>query len=116
MPELPKAEKEIFIWKSPFTKVAGLERLDVFSLPALGPLRDFELHRLALLQAFETKNVEGSHHARLVKVKNVSADVSERQALSNLIRCSRSRDPIMKYDSLSALMSRVDVGASLVGL
>jgi hypothetical protein len=53
--------------------------------------------------------VEGSHHARLVKVKNVSADVSERQALSNLIRCSRSRDPIMKYDSLSALMSRVDV-------
>jgi len=60
--------------------------------------------------------VEGSHHARLVKVKNVSADVSERQALSNLIRCSRSRDPIMKYDSLSTLMSRVDVGdASLAG-
>src|SRR6266851_9972032 len=55
------------------------------------------------------------YHARLVKVKNVSADVSERQALSNLIRCSRSRDPIMKYDSLS-LMSRVDVGASLAGL
>jgi hypothetical protein len=46
----------------------------------------------------------------------VSADVSERQALSNLIRCSRSRDPIMKYDSLSTLMSRVDVGASLAGL
>ena len=60
--------------------------------------------------------MEGSHHARLVKVKNVSADVSERQALSNLIRCSRSRDPIMKYDSLSALMSRVDIGASLPGL
>ena len=60
--------------------------------------------------------MEGSHHARLVKVKNVSADVSERQALSNLIRCSRSRDPIMKYDSLSTLMSRVDVGdASLAG-
>ncbi len=56
------------------------------------------------------------HHARLVKVKNVSADVSERQALSNLIRCSRSRDPIMKYDSLSTLMSQVDVGASLAGL
>jgi len=55
------------------------------------------------------------YHARLVKVKNVSADVSERQALSNLIRCSRSRDPIMKYDSLSTLMSRVDV-ASLAGL
>jgi hypothetical protein len=36
------------------------------------------------------------YQARLVKVKNVSADVSERQALSNLIRCSRSRDPIMK--------------------
>src|ERR1700694_3206525 len=32
------------------------------------------------------------------------------------IRCSRSRDPIMKYDSLSTLMSRVDVGdASLAG-
>src|SRR6267378_2338792 len=50
------------------------------------------------------------YHARLVKVKNASADVSERQALSNLIRCSRSRNPIMKYDSLSTLMSRVDVG------
>jgi hypothetical protein len=46
----------------------------------------------------------------------VSAGVSERQALSNLIRFSRSRDPIMKYDSLSALMSPVDVGASLAGL
>jgi hypothetical protein len=58
------------------------------------------------------------YHARLVKVKNVSADVSERQALSNLIRWSRSRNPIMKYDSLSTLMSRVDVGlgASLAGL
>jgi len=56
------------------------------------------------------------YHARLVKVKNVSADVSKRQALSNLIRCSRSRNPIMKYDSLSTLMSRVDVGASLAGL
>jgi hypothetical protein len=57
-----------------------------------------------------------SHHARLVKVKNVSADVSERQALSNLIRCSSSREPIMKYDSLSTLISRVDVGARLGGL
>ncbi len=57
------------------------------------------------------------YHARLVKVKNVSADVSERQALSSLIRCSRSRDPIMKYGSLSTLMSRVDVSdASLAGL
>jgi hypothetical protein len=56
------------------------------------------------------------YHARLVKVKNVSADVSERQALSNLIRCSSSRDPIIKYDSLPTLMSRVDVGASLAGL
>src|SRR5579864_1519727 len=56
------------------------------------------------------------HHARLVEVKNVSAEVSERQALSNLIRCSRSRDPIMKYDSLSTLMSPVDVGANLAGL
>ena len=56
------------------------------------------------------------HHARLVMVKNVSADVSERQALSNLIRFSKSRDPIMKYDSLSTLMSLVDVSASLAGL
>lgn len=56
------------------------------------------------------------YHARLVKVKNVSAGVSERQALSNLIRFSRSRDPIMKYDSLSTLMSPVDVGTSLAGL
>jgi hypothetical protein len=56
------------------------------------------------------------YHARLVKVKNVSADVSERQALSSLIRCSSSREPIMKYDSLSTVVSRVDVGANLAGL
>ena len=56
------------------------------------------------------------YHARLVKVKNVSVGVSERQALSNLIRLSRSRDPIMKYDSLSTLISPVDVSASLAGL
>ena len=56
------------------------------------------------------------YHARLVKVNNVSVGVSERQALSNLIRFSRSRDPIMKYDSLSTLMSPADVSASLAGL
>ena len=56
------------------------------------------------------------YHARLVRVKNVSVGVSERQALSNLIRLSRSRDPIMKYDSLSTLMSPVDVSAGLAGL
>ena len=32
----------------------------------------------------------------------MSAEVSERQALSSLMRCSRSRDPIMTYDSLYA--------------
>jgi hypothetical protein len=48
------------------------------------------------------------YHARLAKVKNVSVGISERQALSNLIRFSRSRDPSMKYDSLSTLMSPVD--------
>jgi hypothetical protein len=53
------------------------------------------------------------HHARLVEVKNVSADVIGRQALSNLIRCSSSREPIMRYDSPSTLMSRVDGGAGL---
>ncbi|SRR6266567_5069041 len=57
-----------------------------------------------------------TYHARLVKVKNVSAEVSERQALSNLMRCSRSRDSIIKYDSLSTLMSRADVGARRAGL
>ena len=56
------------------------------------------------------------YHARLVKVKNVSVGVSERQALSNLIRLSRSRDPIMKYDSLSTLTTPVDVSAGLAGL
>jgi len=56
------------------------------------------------------------YHARLVKVKNVSVGVSERQALSNLIRFSRSRDPIMKYDPLSTLTSPVVVGANLAGL
>jgi hypothetical protein len=56
------------------------------------------------------------YYARLGNVKNVSAGVSERQALSNLIRFSRSRDPIMKYDSFSTLTSPVDVGASLAGL
>jgi hypothetical protein len=45
----------------------------------------------------------------------VSPEVSERQALSNLIRRSRSRKPIMTHDSLS-LMSRVDVRAHLAGL
>jgi hypothetical protein len=56
-----------------------------------------------------------SYHARLGNVKNVSAGISERQALSNLIRFSRSRDPIIKYDSLSTLMSPVDVN-TLAGL
>lgn len=46
----------------------------------------------------------------------MSADVSERQALSNLICRSSSREPIMKYDSPSTLMSRVDVGAGSAGL
>ena len=55
-------------------------------------------------------------HARLVKVKNVSVGISERQALSNLIRFSRSRDPSMKYDSLSILMSPVDVSDGLARL
>src|ERR1700690_4208772 len=40
-------------WKSPFTKDASLHRLNVFSLPALGPLGHVELHGLALLQALE---------------------------------------------------------------
>ena len=53
------------------------------------------------------------YHARLVKLKNVSVGISERQALSSLIRFSRSRDPSMKYDSLSALMSPGDVSESL---
>jgi hypothetical protein len=57
-----------------------------------------------------------SYHARLGNAKNVSAGISERQALSNLIRFFRSRDPIIKYDSLSTPMSRVDVSASLAGL
>jgi hypothetical protein len=57
-----------------------------------------------------------SYHARLGNVKNVPAGISERQALSNLIRFSRSRDPIIKYDSLSTLMSPVDVSTSLAGL
>ena len=48
------------------------------------------------------------YHALLPKLKNVSVSISERQALSNLIRFSRSREPSMKYDSLSTLMSRVD--------
>jgi hypothetical protein len=54
-------------------------------------------------------------HARLGEVKNVSTLVSERQALSNLIRCSRSREPIMTKDSVSP-RSRVDVGARLAGI
>ena len=56
------------------------------------------------------------YHARLVKLKNVSVGISERQALSSLIRFSRSRDPSMKYDSLSALMSPSDVSESLTRL
>jgi hypothetical protein len=34
-------------------KSTDLERLNVFSLPALGPLGDVKLHSLALLQALE---------------------------------------------------------------
>ncbi len=56
-----------------------------------------------------------SFHARLGEVKNVPPEVSQRQALSNLIRCSRSREPIMTHDSVS-LMSRVHVGTCLAGL
>jgi len=85
LPELPKAEKAIFIWKSPFTKVAGLERLDVFSLPALGPLRDFELHRLAPLQAFET--------ARL-----------DRRAVDKNIFAILAADKAVAFASLTALL------------
>ena len=42
-------------------------------------------------------------HARLVEVKNVSTETRERQALSNLMRCSRSCEPIMTHDSLSLM-------------
>jgi hypothetical protein len=56
------------------------------------------------------------YHARLATVKNVSVGISERQALSNLRRFSRSRDPITKFDSLSTLMSPVDVSASFACL
>jgi len=45
----------------------------------------------------------------------VPPEVSQRQVLSNLIRCSRSREPIMTHDSVS-LMSRVHVGTCLAGL
>ena len=41
-----------------FFKVASLQRLNVFSLPALGPLGDVELHGLALLQALETARLD----------------------------------------------------------
>jgi hypothetical protein len=46
----------------------------------------------------------------------VSVGISERQALSNLIRFSRSRDPITQYDSLPTLVSPVDVTASVARL
>ena len=36
----------------------GLQRLDVFSLPAFGPLGDVKLHRLALLQALEAARLD----------------------------------------------------------
>ena len=36
----------------------GLQRLDVFSLPALGALGDVELDRLALLQALEAARLD----------------------------------------------------------
>jgi hypothetical protein len=39
---------------SPFPRFAGLERLNIFSLPALGTLGHFELHALAFLQALKT--------------------------------------------------------------
>ena len=44
--------------RSPFAEIAGLERLNVLSLPALGSLGHFELHRLALLQASEAARLD----------------------------------------------------------
>jgi hypothetical protein len=57
-----------------------------------------------------------TNHARLTKAKNVPAGVSERQALSKLMRCCRSREPIIKYGSRLASMSRFDNGSRLAGI
>ena len=51
-PSEREAEKAISV-EIAFCKVAGSDRLDVLSLPALGPFGHVELHRLALLQALE---------------------------------------------------------------
>jgi hypothetical protein len=96
-----------------------LERLD---LPAATKGDEYECRNVCRRlhqwrqerQAFHASLI--SYHARLGNVKNVPAGISERQALSNRIRFSRSRDPIIKYDSLSILISPVDVSASLAGL
>ena len=40
-------------------KLSGLQRLHVFSLPALGTLGDVELDRLTLLQAPEAARLDG---------------------------------------------------------
>jgi hypothetical protein len=53
-----KNEKAISV-EIAFFKSAGLDRLHVLSLPALGSLGDAELHRLALLQASETTCLDG---------------------------------------------------------
>ena len=39
-------------------EIAGLQSLNVFSLPALRSLGDVELHRLTLLQALETARLD----------------------------------------------------------
>src|SRR5580658_5147937 len=43
---------------SPFTRSACLQRLNVFSLPALGALGHVKLHRLTLLQALEAARLD----------------------------------------------------------
>jgi hypothetical protein len=63
-----KTEKAIFMEIALF-KSTDLERLNVFSLPALRPLGDVELHRLALLQALETACLDrGEVHKNILAI------------------------------------------------
>jgi hypothetical protein len=46
----------------------------------------------------------------------VPAGVSERQALSKLMRCCRSREPVIEHGSFLASTSRFDNGSNLAGI
>ena len=72
-----KSEKAKSIGNRLSRKIRQLESLDVFCLPALGPLGHVELHCLSLLQALETARLD-----RREMHKNVFAILTADEAVA----------------------------------